>query len=114
MPEPRHAPNEVRISAVLLFVAVLIVVVGAVLAGVRIGLPPPAEPGWKPAAIDLPPVPRLQTDAPRDLRSMRAREEEALDGYGWVDRNAGIVRIPIDRAMDLLARRELPVRKEER
>ncbi len=114
MPEPRHEPNEVRISVVLLFVAVLVVVVGAVLAGVRIGLPAPAEPGWKPTAIDLPPAPRLQTDAPRDLQSMRSHEEQALDGYGWVDRNAGIVRIPIDRAMDLLSRRELPVRKEER
>jgi hypothetical protein len=27
---------------------------------------------------------------------------EHLDGYGWVDRSAGVVRIPIDRAMDLM------------
>jgi hypothetical protein len=33
-----------------------------------------------------------------------------LSSYGWVDREAGIVRIPIDRAMDLLAERGLPAR----
>ena len=26
-----------------------------------------------------------------------------LDNYGWVDKSAGVVRIPIDRAIDLLA-----------
>ncbi len=32
-----------------------------------------------------------------------AREEELLENYGWVDREAGIVRIPIDQAIELLA-----------
>ena len=39
-----------------------------------------------------------------DLRDLRAREDEMLDSYGWVDRNAGIVRIPIDEAMRLTLR----------
>ena len=32
----------------------------------------------------------------------RARQRALLDEYGWVDRDAGIARIPIDRAMDLV------------
>ena len=64
-----------------------------------------------PAVIrQLPPEPRLQVSPARDLQEMRAREDEVLHSYGWVDRQAGIVRIPIDRAIDLLAERGLPAR----
>lgn len=36
------------------------------------------------------------------LRETRLREDAALNQYGWVDREQGVVRIPIDRAMDLV------------
>jgi hypothetical protein len=36
-------------------------------------------------------------------------EDKALESYDWVDQNAGIVRIPIEQAMDLVAQRGLPV-----
>ena len=52
-----------------------------------------------------PPAPRLQTDPRADLAQLRAREQAQLDGYGWVDRGAGTVHIPIDRAMELLVQR---------
>jgi hypothetical protein len=42
------------------------------------------------------------------LKQMRAKEEATLAGYGWVDRKAGRVRIPIDRAIDLAAKRGVP------
>ncbi len=58
----------------------------------------------------VPPEPRLQTDPLRDLHALRAAEAAALDSYGWVDRSAGIVHIPIDRAIELLAQRGLPAR----
>jgi hypothetical protein len=61
----------------------------------------------------LPPEPRLQVSPARDLQEMRAREDEVLHSYGWVDRQAGIVRIPIARAIDLLAERGLPARPTE-
>ncbi len=32
----------------------------------------------------------------------RAKQKDALTRFGWVDRKRGIVRIPIDRAMDLV------------
>ena len=41
----------------------------------------------------------------RDLRELREAESNILDHYGWVDRSAGVVRIPIARAIDLLAAR---------
>jgi hypothetical protein len=56
----------------------------------------------------LPPEPRLQVNAPLDLQHWRAQEDSILTNYDWVDRNNGIVRIPIDRAMELIARRGVP------
>ena len=55
-----------------------------------------------------PPQPLLQVDAPRDLKELRAAEDARLASYGWVDKQAGLARIPIDRAMALLAERGLP------
>jgi hypothetical protein len=62
----------------------------------------------------LPPEPRLQTNPRQDLEDLRAAEQELLTTYGWVDRNAGIVRIPIDEAMKLVVQRGLPSREERR
>ena len=59
------------------------------------------------------PEPRLQIDAPNELRQLRAAEETALNSYGWVDKDAGIVKIPVDRAMEILAKKGLPTRKQE-
>jgi hypothetical protein len=52
----------------------------------------------------VPPEPRLQSNPTAQLAAQRAREQALLDGYAWVDRNAGIARIPVGRAMDILAR----------
>jgi hypothetical protein len=52
---------------------------------------------------ELPPEPRLQEHAVRDLQQMRAAEDQILNSYQWVDHQRGAVRIPIDRAMDLIA-----------
>jgi hypothetical protein len=59
------------------------------------GAPPPGA---------IPPEPRLQRDPAKDLAAERRREQAWLDGYAWVDRDAGIARIPIGRALDILAR----------
>jgi|SRR5271167_4916625 len=58
------------------------------------------------------PNPRLETDEPGQLNSIRLQEEEKLASYGYIDKNAGTVRIPIDRAMDLIAQRGLAVRAQ--
>jgi hypothetical protein len=62
---------------------------------------------------EITPEPRLQVDAPKELRQMRAAEDAALGSYGWVDKDAGVVKIPIDRAMEILAKKGLPARQEE-
>lgn len=54
------------------------------------------------------PKPRLEIKGPVDLAAFRAAEEADLNSYGWVNRNSGIARIPIDRAMQLLLERGLP------
>lgn len=59
---------------------------------------------------ELPPEPRLQTHPRWDLQKMRAEEDRVLDSYGWVDAQRGIVRIPIERAMALVAEEGLPAR----
>jgi hypothetical protein len=61
-------------------------------------------------AARIPPEPRLQVDPRGELREYRAREDEVLSGYTWVDRDAGVVRIPVDEAMRLLVERGLPAR----
>lgn len=57
-----------------------------------------------------PPRPRLQTmeTQGQDLIETRAADAEFLSTYGWVDKDKGIVRIPIDRAMELALQRGLP------
>jgi hypothetical protein len=57
------------------------------------------------------PQPQLQLNPHDDLVSLRAREDMVLNGYGWVDRTNGVVRIPVERAIELLAQRGLPTRE---
>jgi hypothetical protein len=59
-----------------------------------------------PPAMSLPASPRLEEDPGRQLRELRAWEDARLSSYAWTDRTAGRVRIPIERAMDLVAERE--------
>jgi len=54
------------------------------------------------------PQPRLEIKPGATLAALRAAEDADLNSYGWVDRNAGIVRIPIDRAIQLILDRGLP------
>ena len=58
------------------------------------------------------PGPQLQADPTTDIETLRAGEEERLNGFGWIDRAQGIARIPIDRAIDIVAERGLPTRPE--
>jgi hypothetical protein len=58
------------------------------------------------------PTPQLETNERAQLNSVRLKEEETLATYDYVDQKAGTVRIPIDRAMDLIAQRGLPVREQ--
>lgn len=56
----------------------------------------------------LPPLPRLQTTPSTDLRTFQESEAQVLTTYGWVDKEKGVVRIPVSRAIELVAERGLP------
>ena len=58
------------------------------------------------------PQPQLQKTPIPDLKAIRAEEDKLLNGYAWVDQPKGVVRIPVDRAIEVLAQRGLPVRSE--
>ena len=57
-----------------------------------------------------PPAPNLQNQPFKDVYLLRKGEAEKLDSYGWVDKEGGVARIPIDRAMEVLMQRGLPSR----
>jgi hypothetical protein len=58
------------------------------------------------------PNPKLEEDERGQLNDIRLQEEQTLSTYDYIDKQAGTVRIPIDRAMDLIAQRGLPVRAQ--
>jgi hypothetical protein len=62
----------------------------------------PASPLAETYGRQEPPSPRLQTDPRRDLAALHAREDAQLKHYGWIDRPSGRVRVPVERAMELL------------
>lgn len=53
----------------------------------------------------MPPEPRLLAEPAVALDELRRQEDELLNGWAWINREAGVVRIPIDRAIDILAER---------
>lgn len=103
-PDPTHDPAP-RYGLIGLASLATCLVLGLVLAAVfalsfhRTEGPPVAE---RPSR---PPPPRLETDGGEDLARVRADGARRLSTWGWADRQAGLARIPIDRAMALTAQR---------
>lgn len=58
------------------------------------------------------PQPRLEENERSQLRDVIQDQDRKIETYDWVDKDKGIVKIPIERAMDLLVQRGLPVRSE--
>lgn len=54
------------------------------------------------------PQPRLEDSETTEINDFRYQQDETLASYGWVDQSGGVVRIPIDQAMKLIAQRGLP------
>ena len=53
------------------------------------------------------PQPRLEINERQEIKDFRLKEEQQLNTYGWVDQKTGVVHIPIERAMELIAQRGL-------
>jgi hypothetical protein len=120
-PAVHHEHSDVNIRAILGFGAVLVVAAAVIhlltfvlfryfesREGRRVT---PEYPLAAAQAGRVPPEPRLQTDPREDLRVLREKEDALLGSYGWVDKNAGVVRIPIDEAIKLTLERGLPSRE---
>ena len=117
----RHEDSDVNVSAILGFGLGLLVTVAVASMAIfglfryfdgREGVRVPAEyPLAASHGRRVPPEPRLQTDPRQDMSDLRAKEDDVLGSYGWVDRSAGVVRIPIDVAMKLTLERGLPARQ---
>jgi hypothetical protein len=78
------------------------------LAGKEAKLSPPVPAIIKAQAPAQPPEPRLQANPRLDLREMLRDEDAVLDHYGWVDPDRGIVRLPVQRALEIVAEKGLP------
>ena len=68
-----------------------------------------------PLAVGLhkePPAPNLQKQPFKDVYELRLGEAAKLTSYAWVDKEGGIARIPIDRAMEVMLERGFPARAE--
>lgn len=115
-----HETSDAEIGLVVKF-AVFLAVVSAIVAVLMVGFhkylvarQTAANPPQHPMAVGrqdpLPPPPRLQSYPFSDITALRREEDQLLNRYSWVDRNAGIVRIPVERAIELLAERGLPHR----
>jgi hypothetical protein len=111
-----HEKKDVDVMSIILL-AILLFLAGALIFLVAAGLmrflaakqfrqeaarPPAVKSGA------LFPRPGLEPQPAVDLQKLRAAEDERLDSYGWIDRSANVVRIPIDRAMQVLCERGLP------
>jgi hypothetical protein len=124
-PDAVHEQSDINLRAIIWFVVVLAIIVVSVDIAMwgmfkvldrlevsndpivsplaqeasRVGVPPPG-----PAA--------LQTTPWADLKVFRAEQYAHLHGYGWIDETAGVARVPIDKAKEMLLKKGLPVRPE--
>ncbi len=117
-PHVRFERKDANVRSIVLFGFVLVgmtvlthLVVMASLAGIT-GTPTPAGPAAVPVGqerLRLPknlkqvPAPRLQINQEHDLAELLRRDADLLNHYGWVDPKTDVVRIPIERAMQLLS-----------
>jgi hypothetical protein len=119
-PEHRHEEQDMSANAVALFavslvVALVIVHYLAVVMFRHLALQPASYLPPTPLAASREKFagPHLLVDQALDMNKLHASEESVLNSYDWVDRDHGIVRIPIDRAIELLAQRGIPTNSAE-
>ncbi len=131
--ETHHESSDVPISSLMWFLvafAVLAVVTHFIVLGFYKGLvgverdrmDPPQTAVQRPKTADVPqnqpllepfptldgqgtPVPPQSNTPVTNLQALREREQQVLTSYGWVDRERGVVRMPIANAKSLLAAR---------
>ena len=115
---PRHEQKDIHLRSVLLpgvtLVVLLMVFSGASwwLLNAFAARPPRSDVSLSPLAQgpQVPPAPRLQENPAIDLAKRNATYDTTLHSYGWIDKNAGRVHIPIERAKELVMKERPSIR----
>src|SRR5438067_3869147 len=105
-PETAYEPSDWRISAVAIVLALVLGLIAMAVLVLRIVFQTAASDVDRSSTVAMP-APALRTDPAQDLARLRAREDQALNTYYWIDRQNGIVHIPIDQAMKQIVVRGL-------
>src|ERR1051326_3464180 len=112
-PTTKSEPSDIHASAVMLTGVLLLATLALVtflpyfvfayFSRQREAASPPPIAGFS-HGVPLPPSPRLQESPVLEMRDMRAYEDRMLHKYNWIDKKSGTVSIPIDKAMEIVAR----------
>lgn len=126
LPKPTRGHESRDASVAWIFGIVLFLLIsGLVIHGIlawflsALKRTPPPKDRWQPIqnAAQTQPVrpsyPVLQVSAPLDLQAFHAKEQAELDTYAWLNRTAGVVRIPVAQAMEAVLKEGLPTRTAE-
>jgi hypothetical protein len=115
-PSPGYETRDANVPAVLGFLIVLsmVLVFTSILCWGMVRYYSAARAKLTPtspfsATRQLPAGPQLQVNPRQDLLRFRAQQEHSLESYSWESREDGTVRVPIERAMDMLLKQGLPV-----
>lgn len=114
--ETPHEPSDVDARGVGLFVVLMVAGILATVFGLAAlftvfqATADDRDPGRSARQEERgePPAPRLQVAPSHDLQSLVAQQEELLDRLEWIDRPAGIVRIPLEKALEIVAQDGVP------
>jgi hypothetical protein len=108
-----HEQSEVNVRTIVVSLAFLLL--GAFLSAIiTVGIFRYLHNTYKPdeaakqAQPQIPPEPRIEVAPAEQIQTLRAHEDHILTSYSWVDQKSGTVRVPIDRAIDMLAQKGLP------
>jgi hypothetical protein len=117
--EPAEFDAEIHVRAIFFAIAGLALVIALSFAGVLAfskvlkARAIERDPAPLPVAEANQPRPRpraaLQADPTADMVKFAKEEEAALTSWAWVDRENGVVQIPVERALEIVAERGLPV-----
>jgi hypothetical protein len=118
-PEAQHEENVIQLTPVIIFAVVMILVSVATFVTVKI-IQHTFDINWERseakvsslAQSPMPPTPMLQVSSGQDLIDLRAKEHAALTSYRWIDEKNGVVAIPVEQAITLLAQRGLASRDQ--
>jgi hypothetical protein len=118
-PETLHEENSVQFAPVLIFAVVMVIVSIATFLTVKI-IERAFDTSWSRseapvsplAQAQMPPAPLLEVSPGQARIDLRAKEQEVINSYRWIDEKGGVVGIPVEEAIKLLAQRGLPVRDQ--